>query len=272
MTRQQAAIQLGLRSEFKVRQFERDGRLHAVRGRMGTAFYPEAEVLALRAEFDSTPRPTPGRWTDADLIALLRQPTPSGRLRTAVDLVTEAKINIARAERVYRFWSKRDQTLAGRATSAALLQRTSVAGQASSVDAHLPAEQATSTPPPAAAGIDGPSASERRSAVRLAHDGLIRSLRNPDPRIRAQAFAKLSRGKPAGLRDGQPTPPALAGGGPSRAAERSERGGGGGWGAEGRSEPFEGSHPNRQPAALSQAADHMDPTREKEAIHAAQTG
>jgi hypothetical protein len=25
-------------------------------------------------------------------------------------------------------------------------------------------------------------------------------------------------------------------------AERSERGGGGGWGAEGRSEPFEGSH------------------------------
>ena len=55
-------------------------------------------------------------------------------------------------------------------------------------------------------------------------------------------------------------------------AERSERGGGGGWGAEGRSEPFEGSHPNRQPAALSQAADHMDPTREKEAIHAAQTG
>jgi hypothetical protein len=179
LTRQQAAIQLGLRSEFKVRQFERDGRLHAVRGRMGTAFYPAAEVLALRAEFDCTPRPSPGRWTDADLIALLRQPTPSGRLRTAVDLVTEAKINIARAERVYRFWSKRDETLATRATSA---------------------------PPPAASGMESPSASERRSAARLAHDGLVRSLRNPDPRIRAQAFAKLSRGKPAGL----------AGGGPSR--------------------------------------------------------
>jgi hypothetical protein len=27
-------------------------------------------------------------------------------------------------------------------------------------------------------------------------------------------------------------------------AERSERGGGGGWGAEGRSEPFQGSHQN----------------------------
>ncbi len=206
MTRQQAAIQLGLRSEFKVRQFERDGRLHAVRGRMGTAFYPEAEVLALRAEFDATPRPTPGRWTDADLIALLRQPTPSGRLRTAVDLVTEAKINIARAERVYRFWSKRDETLATRATSA---------------------------PPPAAAGMDSPSASERRSAARLAHDGLVRSLRNPDPRIRAQAFAN-SVGSPP------PWPAADHSGrvwrGRAKRAWVGDR-----WGAEGRSEPFEGS-------------------------------
>jgi hypothetical protein len=191
LTRQQTAVQLGLRSEFKVRQFERDGRLHAVRGRMGTAFYPEAEVLALRVEFASTPRPMPGRWTDADLIALLRQPTPSGRLRTAVDLVTEAKINIARAERVYRFWSKRDQTLARRATSAALLLRTSAAGQASSANAHPPARPATGAPPPAAAGTDSLSASERRSAFRLAHDGLIRSLRSPDPRIRAQAFIRL---------------------------------------------------------------------------------
>ena len=192
LTRHQAAIQLGLRSEFKVRQLERDGRLHAVRGRMGTAFYPEAEVLALRAEFDATPRPTPGRWTDADLIALLRQPTTSGRLRTAVDLVTEARINIARAERVYRFWSKRDETLAARVTSAARLLPTSAEGQvAPPVGPQPPAAQAPNVPRPAAAGVDSISASERRSTARLAHDGLVRSLRNPDPRIRAEAFIKL---------------------------------------------------------------------------------
>jgi hypothetical protein len=197
LTRRQAAIQLGLRSEFKIRQFERDGRLHAVRGRMGTAFYPEAEVLALRAELGAAPRPVPGRWTDADLIALLRQPTTSGRLRTAVDLVTEAKINIARAERVYRFWSKRDETMAARVARAArLLPRvTSADGRAESrqpVGEYPPATQgsATSLSQPAAA-VNNISASERRGAARLVHDGLVRSLRDPDPRVRAKAFTKL---------------------------------------------------------------------------------
>jgi hypothetical protein len=192
LTRHQAAIQLGLRSEFKVRQFERDGRLHAVRGRMGTAFYPQAEVLALRALLVATPCPTPGRWTDADLIALLRQPLPSGRLRTAVDLVTEAKIDIARAERVYRFWSKRDETLAARVTRAARLLRTP--GRSADfppLDGHSPAAQAPGERRPAAPAVATPSASERRSAARLAHDGLVRSLRDPDPRVRAEAFVKL---------------------------------------------------------------------------------
>lgn len=194
LTRHQAAIQLGLRSEFKVRQFERDGRLHAVRGRMGTAFYSQAEVLALRAQLVATPYPTPGRWTDADLIALLRQPLPSGRLRTAVDLVTEAKIDIARAERVYRFWSKRDETLAARVTRAARLLRTPADGQSAGIQpgsGHLPTVRAPSEPQPAAPAFATPSASERRSAARLAHDGLVRSLRDPDPRVRAEAFAKL---------------------------------------------------------------------------------
>jgi hypothetical protein len=198
LTRRQAAIQLGLRSEFKIRQFERDGVLHAVRGRMGTAFYPEAEVLALRAELGGVPRSVPGRWTDADLIALLRQPTTSGRLRTAVDLVTEAKINIARAERVYRFWSKRDETLAARVTRAArLLPRvTSADGRAENrqpVAEYPPVAQgpAASVSQSAAAIVDNISASERRGAARLAHDGLVRSLRDPDPRVRAEAFTKL---------------------------------------------------------------------------------
>jgi len=186
LTRRQAASQLGLRSEFKIRQFEREGHLHAVRGRMGTAFYPEAEVLALRAQLCATPRPALGRWTDADLIALLRQPTTAGRLRTAVDLVAEAKITIARAERVYRFWSKGDEAWAKR--GAHFLP--------TPADAPLANRQPE---PPAAAPVTRVSqpapgedhADERRSAARLVYDGLVRSLRNPDPRVRAQAFAKL---------------------------------------------------------------------------------
>jgi hypothetical protein len=198
LTRRQAAIQLGLRSEFKIRQFERDGQLHAVRGRMGTAFYPLAEVLALRAELGAAPRSVPGRWTDADLIALLRQPTKSGRLRTAVDLVTEAKINIARAERVYRFWSKRDGTLAARVTRAASLLPgvTSAEGRAENrqpVGEYPCAVQgsAIGMSQPAVPGVNDNSAGERRGAARLAHDGLVRSLRDPDPRVRAEAFTKL---------------------------------------------------------------------------------
>jgi hypothetical protein len=159
---------------------------------MDTAFYPEAEVLALRAEMVATPRPAPGRWTDADLIALLRQPMSSGRLRTAVDLVTEAKIHISRAERVYRFWSKRDETLAARVTRAARLLRTpGKSADFPPVSGQPPAAQAPSVPGLAAPAADNTPASERRSAARLAHDGLVRCLRDPDPRVRTEAFIKL---------------------------------------------------------------------------------
>jgi hypothetical protein len=186
LTRREAAIQLGLRSEFKIRQFEREGRLHVVRGRMSTAFYPEAEVLALRAELATPLRFVPGRWTDADLIAFLRHPTPSGQSRTAVDLVTEAKIDITRAERVYRFWSKGDQALAARAArlarAAADRQGTQSAGEP------LPGAQ---MPSETRLAVDNTSESERRSASRLAHDRLVRSLRDPDPRVRGEAFVKL---------------------------------------------------------------------------------
>ncbi len=194
ITRREAAIQLGLRSEFKIRQFERDGHLHAVRGHMGTAFYPEAEVVALRAELGAPSRPAPGRWTDADLITLLRQPTPSGRLRTAVDLVTEARINIARAERVCRFLSNNDGTLAARVTRAASLLHRPADGRAGDIQpvgGNPPGAQAAPAFRPSAAGVDNTAPSERRSAARLAHDGLVRRLRDPDPRVRAGAFVKL---------------------------------------------------------------------------------
>jgi hypothetical protein len=188
LTRRQAASQLGLRSEFKIRQFERDGRLHAVRGRMGTAFYSEAEVLALRTELGATARPALGHWTDADLITLLRQPTTDGRLRTAVDLVAEAKITIARAERVYRFWCKGDEALAAPMASAA---RPVPAPADAPATGQPVGEQAAGQPVSGSAQAKPEQASERRSPTRLAHDGLVRSLRHPDPRVRTQAFTKL---------------------------------------------------------------------------------
>jgi hypothetical protein len=64
-------------------------------------------------------------------------------------------------------------------------QRTQSAGE------HLPAAQAPNGPLPTAPAVDSTSESERRSAARLAHDRLVRSLRDPDPRVRAEAFVKL---------------------------------------------------------------------------------
>ena len=85
---------LGFASEFKVRQLEKEGRLHPIRGAMGSAWYPRAQVETVQR---SLPRPgaaaAPGaRWTDAALITLLRE-----RPRTVVDLVVDAGIPISRA-------------------------------------------------------------------------------------------------------------------------------------------------------------------------------
>ncbi len=171
MTRREAAICLGLPSEYKIRQFEREGRLHAVRGRMGTAFYPESEVLNLRTEL-AMPPSIPGRWSDADLIALLREPTATGRQRTAVDLVMEAKINIARAEKVYRFWHKSDRAEPATKPTTAPTPTPAVASETASDRQTRPT-------------------GERRSPGRRAHDDLVKALRHPDPHVRNQAFAKL---------------------------------------------------------------------------------
>jgi hypothetical protein len=152
LSRRQVAEALGFASEFKVRQLEKEGRLHPIRGAMGSAWYPRARVEALRR---SLPRPAAAglpraRWTDAALIALLRE-----RPRTVVDLVVDAGIPISRAERVYRWWRN-----------------------------HEPVPAA-----PAAPGGDEPG--ERRSGDRLEHDALVRQLRDADPQLRAAAFEKL---------------------------------------------------------------------------------
>jgi hypothetical protein len=196
LTRREAAIRLGLPSEFKIRQFEREGRLHAVRGRMGTAFYPEAEVLALRAELGVSPLPEAGCWTDADLLTLLQQPTSAGRPRTAVDLVTEAKISITRAERIYRFWSEATAGLARplpRADRHLSVEPNSTVQTAPSAK---PEPQAIppSPPPPTATPAQSGAKDERRGPDRMARDQLVRSLRDPDPCVRDSVFAKLKEG------------------------------------------------------------------------------
>jgi hypothetical protein len=158
LSRQQAARALGLPSEYKVRQLEREGHLHPVRGAMGSAWYPRAEVLALKGQAEPS-----GRWSDGQLLALLRQEL-DGRPRTVADLVVEAGVSIARAERVYRFWLARDQhPVAAKAR-----------GETVVVAAPVPLKP-----------------SERRSAARLERDAAIARMRDPDPRVRAAAFARL---------------------------------------------------------------------------------
>ena len=158
LCRRDAAALLGFASEFKVRQLEREGRLRPIRGAMGSAWYPRAQVDALRGE---VARPlSPGaprvRWPDDALIALLRE-----KPRTVVDLVVDAGISISRAERVYRFW--------------------------------LAHEGPREAPGEAGGGRGDDDLHERRSDARMERDALVRQLRDADPKVRAAAFEKLKR-------------------------------------------------------------------------------
>jgi hypothetical protein len=151
LTRQQAAQLLGFSSEFKIRQLEREGRLQSVRGPMRTAFYPRAQVLAVKAELGqgspgqaSADPETDGGWTDAELLVLLGNPTRAGRARGALDLVLETRINIERAERVFAFWSN------ARPAGAAPLDRAATARPSPPASARLRHPQ-PSSPTPAAA-------------------------------------------------------------------------------------------------------------------------
>ncbi|HVV50970.1 MAG TPA: hypothetical protein VHO06_14985 [Polyangia bacterium] len=166
LCRREAAALLGFASEFKVRQLEREGRLHPIRGAMGSAWYPRAEVEALRAAAPralSIPSAPRLRWPDDALLALLRE-----RPRTVVDLVIDAGIPISRAERVYRFWRTHE------------------------AHARLPPAAPERPPPPEAPGAERDRTSaERRSGERIEHDALLLQLRDADPKIRAAAFERL---------------------------------------------------------------------------------
>jgi hypothetical protein len=178
LSRRQTAAALGFASEFKVRRLEREGRLRPVRGVMGSAWYPRAQVLAVREELAVPPPvaapgtgdpPLPlGRWSDAQLIAHLRGRAraldggAASRARTPVDLVADTGISIARAERVYRFWLAHD--------------------------AHPVADEARGG---AAAGRPRAAPAERRSEARIERDALLQQMRSADPAVRAAAFEKL---------------------------------------------------------------------------------
>ena len=166
LCRRDVAALLGFASEFKVRQLEKEGRLRPVRGAMGSAWYPRAQVEALRSKAARPLSPTAPRvrWPDDALIALLRE-----KPRTIVDLVVDAGVSISRAERVYRFWLAHEGP------------RT-VAQEASDVVRDEPAAEA-------GAGDPG----ERRSEARIERDALVRQLRDADPKVRAAAFEKLKR-------------------------------------------------------------------------------
>lgn len=219
LCRRDAAALLGFASEFKVRQLEKEGRLRPIRGAMGSAWYPRQEIEALRATSARPSSPAaPGlRWPDDALIALLRE-----KHRTVVDLVVDAGISIARAERVYRFWQAHEGATAtareapggrvtggGGVTGAASAMRGTSLAPTSALAARVtplpptPAPPSRATPPsppsPAPAPAPAPAASvapadeaaERRSGERLEHDALVRQLRDADPKVRAAAFDKL---------------------------------------------------------------------------------
>jgi len=184
LTRRQAARVLGFASEFKIREFERKGMLHSVRGPMRAAFYPRPEILALKAQLalNEPGQAPPDAWTDAELLALLGHPKRTGETRTVLDLVMETQISIERAERVYDFWTRRETApiSADKMVAPATVASSMVA----------PAMVA-----PSAVGVcadpEPPAGEERRAGSRLSRDSLIRKLRDPDPRVRAEAFAKL---------------------------------------------------------------------------------
>src|SRR3954471_6727126 len=176
LSRRQAAAALGFASEFKVRRLEKEGRLRPVRGVMGCAWYPRAQVLAVRDALAAAPAiaaVAPGeaaahplaRWSDAQLIAHLRSRARAvdggggSRSRTPVDLVADTGISIARAERVYRFWLAHD--------------------------AHPVASEARGA---AGAGATRAAPPERRSEARIERDTLLQQMRDADPAVRASAF------------------------------------------------------------------------------------
>lgn len=193
---------LGFGSEFPIRQLEKTGQLRSLRGAMRQAWYPRAEVLALAASLSRSPKdarvatsPPEGgrrtRWTDGALIELLRngltgEGGEAARPRTAVDLVAETGITIARATRVHRFWLANDvHPTAARARQSVVPRLTGKEHPSGTVSATVEPEPVVRSPPPVA------SANERRGPSRIERDGLIRELRDPDPAVRARAFEKL---------------------------------------------------------------------------------
>jgi hypothetical protein len=224
VSRRDAATLLGFASEFNVRRLEKIGRLHAVRGAMGQAWYPRSEVMALRgspvsASIDSSSGPQNPRhdgprrrWGDAELVLYLRGQPVSGDQagqptirapRTIVDLVADTGISIARAERVYRFWLALDR----HATAEAARSTTGVAARkARDPEPQDPKSEPESDPksdpkphpkpdPKPNPKLDPTRATrditERRGDDRIERDRLIAELRDPDPIVRVRAFEML---------------------------------------------------------------------------------
>jgi hypothetical protein len=214
---------LGFGSDFKVRQLEKAGQLRPVRGAMGQAWYPRAQVLALRAGgldlgraaseqvpagrvgVRVTNQGAKGRWSDAELIAHLRGNSaaagPDGSLAsglTVVDLVAETGVSIARAEKVYRFWLANDRHPVARSVRETARHRTPARpSSAEPVDGYPSRSTDVATAPSASrpphADLGGKGIGERRAAPRLEREVLIRRLRDPDPAVRADAFHRLKQ-------------------------------------------------------------------------------
>ncbi len=185
VSRRDAAILLGVPSDFKVRQLEKEGRLHAIRGSMGSAWYVRADVLALRATMGRRlglrPDGESGSGAaipDEALLALLGRPKlecqmgQGPRPRTPLDLVLEAGVSMQRAEEIWGFWVRYGGSPAGE-PNPPMTEAEPVASAA------VPMAVAQAEPP------------ERRGRSRVERALLIQKLRDPRPEERAFAFEAL---------------------------------------------------------------------------------
>ncbi len=191
LSRRQAAASLGFPSDFKLRQFEKEDRLHPVRGAMGSAFYPPAEIAALRDYLGlpvAAPAGPPRQWSDGELIARLRAGgLGTGGTGSVADLVVDTGITIDRAEKVYRFWQRHDT---GRADATAHTT-TGSGAESAAPTAGIPLAALDRVPVAMPHAAPSPKSVERRGAQRLSRAALIQQMRDPDPRIRADAFNQL---------------------------------------------------------------------------------
>ena len=179
LSRRQAAAALGFASEFKVRRLEQEGRLRPVRGVMGLAWYPRAQVQALREALTAPPSVAPRARPHAVLAGPL--------VRRTAD----------RAPAQPRPRRRRQRGLAGTdaGRSRSRTPASASGGRSASTASGWPMTPTRSPSRRGAARLPRAGRAPHRSSAaatrRMERDVLLQQMRDADPTVRAAAFDKL---------------------------------------------------------------------------------